>query len=80
MLRDGRFIRERPPKIGAHYVPKFYQTVTESGRAIEQHTRWRNFYDKHLSSFEVGAWLVVIYAVIAVAITGLRSIYHALFG
>ena len=24
MLRDGYFIREEPPKIGAHYVPQFY--------------------------------------------------------
>jgi hypothetical protein len=80
MLRDGRFIRERPPKISAHYVPKFYQTVTESSRTIEHQTRWGNFYDKHLSSFEVGAWLIVIYAVIAVVITGLRSIYHILLG
>jgi len=24
MLRDGNFIREEPPKIGAHYVPEFY--------------------------------------------------------
>lgn len=25
MLRDGYFIKEAPPKIGAHYVPEFYQ-------------------------------------------------------
>jgi hypothetical protein len=25
MLRDGHFIREEPPKIGAHYTPQFYQ-------------------------------------------------------
>jgi len=25
MLRDGHFIREEPPRIGAHYVPRFYQ-------------------------------------------------------
>lgn len=24
MLRDGYFIKEEPPKIGAHYVPEFY--------------------------------------------------------
>ncbi len=24
MLRDGTFIREDPPRIGAHYVPQFY--------------------------------------------------------
>lgn len=26
MLRDGQFIKEAPPKIGAHYVPQFTQT------------------------------------------------------
>lgn len=80
MLRDGMFIREQPPTIGSHYVPKFYQTVAQSSHTIEHQTRWGNFYEKHLSSFEVGAWLVVIYAVIAVAITGLRSIYNAFLG
>lgn len=24
MLRDGNFIKEDPPRIGAHYVPQFY--------------------------------------------------------
>ena len=24
MLRDGHFLREEPPKIGAYYVPHFY--------------------------------------------------------
>ena len=24
MLRDGHFIKEDPPRIGAHYVPRFY--------------------------------------------------------
>lgn len=25
MLRDGYFIKEAPPKIGAHYIPQLYQ-------------------------------------------------------
>lgn len=25
MLRDGQFIREAPPKIGAHYIPTYYK-------------------------------------------------------
>jgi len=25
MLRDGYFIKEEPPKIGARYTPQFYQ-------------------------------------------------------
>lgn len=80
MLRDGKFIRETPPKIGAHYVPKYYQTVTESGGVIEQETRWRNFYNRHLSSFEVGAYMIVIYAAVAVLITIVRGVYNLLFG
>lgn len=28
MLRDGNFIREDPPRIGAHYVPQFYARPT----------------------------------------------------
>ena len=28
MLRDGYFIKEEPPKIGAHYTPQFYQKPT----------------------------------------------------
>ena len=80
MLRDGRFIKETPPKIGSHYVPKYYQTVTEGGDVMEYETRWGNFYQKNLSSFEVGAWMVVMYAAIAVVITAIRSLYSILFG
>jgi len=25
MLRDGYFIKEDPPKIGAHYIPQLYR-------------------------------------------------------
>lgn len=28
MLRDGQFIKEAPPKIGAFYVRQFYKPVT----------------------------------------------------
>ncbi len=28
MLLDGHFIREEPPKIGAHYVPQLYTRPT----------------------------------------------------
>lgn len=27
MLRDGKFIKEDPPKIGSHYVPQLYATA-----------------------------------------------------
>lgn len=28
MLRDGHFIKEDPPRIGAHYVPQLYSRPT----------------------------------------------------
>lgn len=80
MLRDGRFIKEPPPKIGSHYVPKYYQTVAESGSVMEHETKWRSFYYKNLSSFEVGAWMVVMYVALAVLFAGLRGLYNLIVG
>jgi hypothetical protein len=80
MLRDGRFIKEPPPKIGSHYVPKYYQTVVESGDVMEHETRWRSFYQKNLSSFEVGALMVVMYVALAVLFAGLRGLYNLITG
>lgn len=79
MLRDGRFIKEPPPKIGAHYVPRFYRTVAESGGVMERETRWRSLYQKNLSSFEVGAWLFVMYVGLVVLFAGLRGLYSLFF-
>lgn len=80
MLRDGQFIKEPPPKIGAHHVPQFYQTVQDSSRIIEQESRWQAFYRKNISSFDVGAIMVLIYVVLAVTITILRELFHFIFG
>lgn len=27
MLRDGKFIQEDPPRIGAHYIPRFKEEM-----------------------------------------------------
>lgn len=36
MLRDGNFIKEDPPRIGAHYVPQFYsRTSTPEERLVQ---------------------------------------------
>ena len=80
MLRDGQFVKEPPPKIGSHYVPQFYQTVQNTNRIIEQESRWQAFYRKNISSFDVGAIMVLIYVVLAVAITVLRELFHFIFG
>ena len=80
MLRDGQFVKEPPPKIGSHYVPQFYQTVQNTSRIIEQESRWQAFYRKNISSFDVGAIMVLIYVVLAVTITILRELFHFIFG
>ncbi len=79
MLRDGQFIKEPPPKIGSHYVPKFYQTVVDD-TPIESESRWEAFYRKNISSFDVGAVMVLAYVLIAIVITMLRELFHLLFG
>jgi hypothetical protein len=35
MLRDGRFIKEEPPKIGAHYTPKAGNPPTPEERLVQ---------------------------------------------
>ncbi len=36
MLRDGHFIKEDPPRIGAHYVPQFYsRRATPEERLVQ---------------------------------------------
>jgi hypothetical protein len=79
MLRDGQFIKEPPPKIGSHYVPKYYQTVIE-GQPIEGENRWEAFYRKNISSFDVGAIMILMYVVLAVVVAVLRELFHLLFG
>lgn len=36
MLRDGQFIKEDPPKIGAHYVPSPYKRKTAPEELLVQ--------------------------------------------
>ena len=75
MLRDGKFIKEDPPKIGSHYVPQFYQSVTCNEPTVEYQTRWGNVHERYLSSIDVGAWMILFYAAIGVALTLLRSVF-----
>ena len=80
MLRDGKFIKEEPPKIGSAYVPQFYRTVTDDAPTVEYQTRWQFVHEKYLSSIDVGAWMILFYAAIAVGLTVLRALYDWLVG
>lgn len=35
MLRDGQFVKEEPPKIGAHYTPKMGMPTTPEERLVQ---------------------------------------------
>jgi hypothetical protein len=35
MLKDGKFIKENPIKIGSHYAPPFFRTVTKEEKYIQ---------------------------------------------
>lgn len=35
MLKDGQFIKEDPPKIGAHYTPKAGTSTTPEERLVQ---------------------------------------------
>ena len=75
MLRDGKFIKEDPPKIGSHYVPQFYTSVASNEPTVEYQTRWQNVHEKYLSSIDVGAWIVLFYTAIGVALTIVRAMF-----
>lgn len=79
MLRDGKFIKEDPPKIGSAYVAPFYRTVNEEVPTIEYTNRWQHLHEKYLSSIDVGAWMILFYTAIAVGLTILRALFDWLF-
>jgi len=47
---------------------------------MEHETKWRSFYQKNLSSFEVGALMIAMYVALAVLFAGLRGLYNLIFG
>ncbi len=79
MLRDGKFIKEEPPKIGCAYVAPFYKTVTDENPTVEYTNRWQHIHEKYLSSIDVGAWIILFYAAIGVALTVVRAMFDWLF-
>ena len=79
MLRDGKFIKEEPPKIGSAYVAPFYRTVADEEPTIEYTNRWQHIHEKYMSSIDVGAWMILFYTAIAVGLTILRALFDWLF-
>jgi hypothetical protein len=36
MLRDGKFIKETPPKIGCNYIPPFEREYSDGEQAMQE--------------------------------------------
>ena len=66
MLRDGKFIKENPPKIGSHYVPQIEREYSEEEQLMQE----VNLGYKPKSDYKGNSviyWLIFIYCVIAIA-------------
>jgi hypothetical protein len=61
MLRDGKFIKEPPIKIGAHYVPSIYREQSEEERLIQRVILDEKPKKHHLTFMEVGMFMVVVF-------------------
>lgn len=61
MLRDGKFIKEPPIKIGAHYVPPRYKPVSEEEQIMQHVILSEKAPKKPMSFLEVGLFMAAIY-------------------
>lgn len=80
MLRDGKFIREDPIKIGSHYIPPFYQTVTKEDQAIQRTLMGDKKRLPALDSFDVGIYIVVFYVLLSVVLSAIKGLFTVLLG
>jgi hypothetical protein len=64
MLRDGKFIKEPPPKIGCNYIPPFEREYSDEEQAMQE----INLGGKPLMDYkesDVIFWLLIFYSVSA---------------
>lgn len=78
MLRDGKFIREEPIKIGSHYVPPFYQTVSKEDQIIQDTIMGEKTRTNTLESFDVGIYIIVFYVLISIVLSAIKLFFTAL--
>jgi hypothetical protein len=53
--------------------------VTDENPTVEYTNRWQHIHEKYLSSIDVGAWIILFYAAIGVALTVVRAMFDWLF-
>lgn len=64
MLRDGKFIKEAPPKIGSHYIPPTEREYSDEEKAMQE----INLGGKPQLDFkesDVIFWILIIYSGLA---------------
>lgn len=80
MLRDGKFIKEDPIKIGSHYIPPFYKTVSKEELIIQSTLMGERRPLIALDSFDVGIYIIVFYVLISVVLSAIKILFTALLG
>ena len=64
MLRDGKFIKEDPPKIGSHYVPRHEREYSDEEQAMQEiNLGYKPPMD--YKEADVIFWLLIFYSVSA---------------
>ena len=61
MLKNGKFIKEPPIKIGVHYVPSFNKTLTEEEKEMQQVLLRERRRKRKPVNLGVGGFLVLAY-------------------
>lgn len=62
MLRDGKFIKEKPPKIGSHYVKPIEREYSEEEKLMQEVNLGYKPESK-VTDKDVVIWLLAIYFV-----------------
>lgn len=59
MLRDGKFIKEEPPKIGCNYIPKVRREYTHEEQVMQEiNLGYESKMDHKEKDFEF--WIILI--------------------
>ena len=64
MLRNGQFIREEPPKIGAHYMPTTQHKNFTEEECYTQMLLLGDFESTETSVGEVLLWIAVFFIIV----------------
>lgn len=65
MLRDGKFIKETPPKIGSHYIPPLEREYSEEEQMMQE-INLGHKPQPEFKSWHVVWWMIGIYSALVI--------------